>query len=396
MAVDGTPTKGHELDDAIAGLVWRDGRPRLVLRIAPLVLVLPPLVAFIIANPPAERLASLLPAIAAFVAIVFWTVAARTGTLSGRALVATILLTVLAVIVVVLVDPESPWLVLFLYPVVAAGWLSPVRRASVAIVTVSLVCAVAGWSVLGLAANRIERPLEFALIGFGSLAVARLVVVNRQLALARVEIVRLAAADERLRIARDLHDLLGHGLSLISIKAQLAGRLLPDDPVRAAAEVTDIEGVSRRALDDVRAAVGGYRRVRLDGELIGARAALDAAGVTMDVDHAAGRLPDDVDEAFAWSVREGATNVVRHARARNVVIRTRRGVGSAVLEVLDDGTRPTDGAAVDSVVVTARPGSGLAGLAERAGAIGGRVEAGARSEGGFRLAVVIPLDADLG
>ena len=295
-------------------------------------------------------------------------------------------------VVVVLVDPVAHWLVLFIYPVVAAGWLASVRRASVAIVAVSLVSGAAGWGVLALPANRIERPLEFALIGIGSLAVARLLVVNRRLALAQAEIVRLAAADERLRISRDLHDLLGHGLSLISLKAQLAGRLLPSDPVRAATEVSDIEGVSRRALEDVRAAVGGYRRVKLDGELIGARAALEAAGMALDVEDKAGRLPDDVDEAFAWSVREGATNVVRHARARNVVIRTRREAGVVFLEVLDNGIRPASGPGLPGAVA-ARPGSGLAGLAERAGAVGGRIEAGPRSGGGFRLAVIVPLTA---
>jgi two-component system sensor histidine kinase DesK len=390
LAFEGEPA-GQELDEAIAGLLGRDGRPRLAFRLVPLALVLPPLVAFVLANPSAERLASLLPAVGAFVAIVLWTFAAPSGMLSTRALIATVLLTVLAV-VVLLVDPISHWLVLFLYPVVAAGWLASVRRATLAIMVVSVVCAAAGWSVLALPANRVERPLEFALIGFGSLAVARLVIVNRELALARLEIGRLAVADERLRIARDLHDLLGNGLSVIALKAQLAGRLLPADPDRAAGEVADIVGVSRRALEDVRAAVGGYRHLRLESELVGARAALQAAGVTIDVDDQAGALPDDVDETFAWSVREGTTNIVRHAGALAAVIRTQRRGPEAILEVLDDGTgsaRDADDLSTDAT----RPGSGLAGLAERAAAIGGRVEAGSRADGGFRLAVVVPLAA---
>ena len=310
----------------------------------PLVLVLPPLVTFLLADPPTERVASLVPAVAAFVAIALWASLAPHGQLPRRALVATILLTVLAVLVV-LIAPRSHWLVLFLYPVVMAGFLATVRQAFVAIVAVSTVMAIVGWSVLADPANRIERPLEFALIGFGAFAARRLVIVNRQLEQARAEIARLAAADERLRIARDLHDLLGHGLSLIALKSQLAGRLLPTDPARAAVEVSDIEGVSRRALEDVRAAVSGYRRISLDGELEGALIALEAAGVATDVDHQAGRLPAEVDEAFAWSVREGATNVVRHARARTTVIRTRRADRAAVLEIVNDEVRSADDAA---------------------------------------------------
>ncbi|MEY2461069.1 MAG: two-component system, NarL family, sensor histidine kinase DesK, partial [Acidimicrobiaceae bacterium] len=355
-----------------------------------LVLVVPPLLGFFLGQPPGERLASLVPAIAVFVAILVWMASAPPGTLPRRALVATVLLTLLAV-VVVLVDPASHWLLLFFYASAAAGLVGSVGRASVAVIAVSVVATAAGWSVLSDPTNRIERPLETALVGFASLAVARLLVVYRQLAVARAEIARLAAADERLRIARDLHDLLGQGLSVIALKAQLAARLLPADPARAAIEVADIEGVSRRALDDVRAAVSGYRRLRSDGELIGAQAALEAAGVATDIDHQAGSLPDDVDEAFAWSLREGVTNVIRHAGATKVVIRTRRDDGMAVLEVIDDGRQPMSGARPRGSV-GAGTGTGLAGLAERVGIVGGHVEAAPLPQSGFRLAVTIPLE----
>ena len=208
-----------------------------------------------------------------------------------------------------------------------------------------------------------------------------------------IEIARLAAAEERLRIARDLHDLLGNGLSLIALKAQLASRLLPTDAALAAVQVADIQAVSRRALDDVRAAVGGYRRLTLDDELVGARAALETAGVTTEIDHRAGSLPDEYKEAFAWSIREGATNVVRHGRARRAVIRTRRADGEALLEIVNDGLRSTTDPRL-SPGPGSRSGNGLAGLAERAGAIGGRVEAAPLPDGGYRLAVVIPLEVD--
>jgi two-component system sensor histidine kinase DesK len=376
----------------LGGPPWQGGLLGRALQLIPLVLVLPPLVAFVLRNPPGERLASLVPAVAVFIAILVWAFAAPRSALSGRALMATFLLTVLSV-VVVLIDPASHWLVLFFYPAAAAGLLASARQASLAIVGVAAVAAIASTAVVSDPANQIERPLEIAFVGFASLALARLVTANRELALARAEIARLAANGERLRIARDLHDLLGHGLSLIVLKAELAGRLLPTNAARAAVEVADIETVSRRALDDVRAAVGGYRRLTLDSELAGARTALETAGVSTEVDHQAGSLPDDCDEAFAWSIREGATNVVRHARARRAVIRTRRDAGAALLEIVNDGARSTGGA--DGRTPSgSRAGSGLAGLAERAGAIGGRIEAAPLPDGGYRLMVTIPLEVD--
>ena len=235
----GTPTEGRPSGDPFDGIFRRDSALGVAIRLVPLVLVLPPLVTFLLADPPTERVASLVPAVAAFVAIALWASLAPRGQLPRRALVATILLTVLAVLVV-LIAPRSHWLVLFLYPVVMAGFLATVRQAFVAIVAVSTVTAIAGSSVLGDPANRIERPLEFALIGFGAFAARRLVIVNRQLEQARAEIARLAAADERLRIAGTCTT-CSATVSLIALKSQLAGRLLPTDTARAAVEVSDIE-----------------------------------------------------------------------------------------------------------------------------------------------------------
>jgi two-component system sensor histidine kinase DesK len=379
-----------QLDATVGGLLRHRGPVGLGLRLVPLVLVVPPLLTFWFENPPAERLASLAPAVATFVGIVLWTGSAPSGALSRRARVATVLLTLLAV-VVELIDPASHWLRLFFYPAIAGALVGSVREASFAILGVSTVAAAAAGAVMTDAANKIVFPLECALVGFGTLALVRLAIANRELAQARAEISRLAAAEERLRIARDLHDLLGQGLSVIALKAQLAGRLLHADAARAAKEVGDIESVSRRALEDVRAAVAGYRRLNLATELVGAQTALEAAGVATEVDHQAGSLPDEVGEAFAWSVREGVTNIIRHAAARVAVIRTRRDGRMALLEILDDGAPSTRS---ESPV---RPqgkatGSGLAGLAERARAVGGRVDAERRPEGGFRLAVAIPVE----
>ncbi|MBW8482959.1 sensor histidine kinase [Actinomadura parmotrematis] len=196
----------------------------------------------------------------------------------------------------------------------------------------------------------------------------------------RAKTARLAAVEERLRIARDLHDLLGHSLSLIVLKSELARRVGERDPARTLAEVGDIETVARTALADVREAISGYRRRSLAEEIDGARAVLAAAGVEAAVRTAGPDLPDEVDALFGWAVREAVTNVVRHARAGRCTVEVRRDGGDAVLEVRDDGA---GGAA--------SPGNGLTGLAERAAEAGGSATAGPGPQGGFRVIVRAPL-----
>ena len=216
-------------------------------------------------------------------------------------------------------------------------------------------------------------------VGFGWLAAT-----YRELDRARVELARLAVAEERLRFSRDLHDLLGHSLSVIALKSELAGRLVPGDPGRAVQEVEDIERVSRQALAEVRAAVTGYRGpVALVAELDRARSALTAAGVITRIDAPSGPLPAAAEELLAWTVREGATNIVRHAGARRVVIRVHHGDGGVGVELVDDGR----GAAAGP---DPGPANGLDGLAERVAAAEGEFEAGTAPGGGFRLAVRVP------
>ncbi|MFC4532731.1 sensor histidine kinase [Sphaerisporangium dianthi] len=205
------------------------------------------------------------------------------------------------------------------------------------------------------------------------------VLVNR-LHKAQSEVARLAASEERLRIARDLHDLLGHSLSLIVLKSELAGRLSEAGSPKAADEIRDVESVARSALREVREAVTGYRRSGLSEELDSARAALDAAGVTTAVRTTGTPLPDVLDGLFGWAVREGVTNVVRHARAGRCDISVAYHNGEADLEIADDG-RPA---------APYLPGSGLTGLAERVQAAGGVLSAGPSPEGGFRLRVLVP------
>jgi two-component system sensor histidine kinase DesK len=229
-----------------------------------------------------------------------------------------------------------------------------------------------------------------ALLTFETLTIGLLMLAFRtsrilvvQLREARGEVARLAANEERLRIARDLHDLLGHTLSLIVLKSEVATRLADRDPARSLAEVHDIETVARQSLADVREAISGYRQRTLSDELQNSRTVLAAADVELTVTTSGTPLPDQVDGLFGWAVREGATNILRHARARTATITVHRQGDTAVLEITDDGT---------AEAVTA-PGNGLRGLGERVMIAGGTVEAGPRADGGFRLTVRAPLTA---
>lgn len=205
----------------------------------------------------------------------------------------------------------------------------------------------------------------------------------------RAELARMAVADERLRIARDLHDLLGHSLSLITLKAELAGRLLDADPERAAREVADLERVARRSLGEVRAAVTSYRQPRLAAEIAAARHMLAAAGMDCQVHAPASfELPPATDALLAWTVREGTTNVVRHSGARTVTITVGITADQVSAEIADDGVGP----AWDADRRPGEPqGSGLSGLTERARAAGAEISSGEGPGGkGFRLLVRVP------
>jgi two-component system sensor histidine kinase DesK len=225
-----------------------------------------------------------------------------------------------------------------------------------------------------------EDQLVFSLLlaSFAAFGVGQVIARNSELLRAREQLVELAVAQERARLARDVHDILGHSLTVITVKVELAGRLLEGvDDVRldrVRAEVADVEALARGALADVRATAAGTRTVSLPGELAAARQALEAAGVVPDLPIATEQVPAGARELFAWVVREGVTNVVRHAGAHwcGVVLTP------TSIEVRDDGRGPGP---------TGSTGSGLAGLCARVTAAGGRLEVGAASEGGFRLRV---------
>ena len=277
--------------------------------------------------------------------------------------------------------------VFVIYAAAIAAYLEPVRRAVV------VIAALVGVLVLILAMSTTPLPwralalvpaLVFTIVtGAANIVDAERQRAERRLRRADEEIERLAALAERERIARDLHDLLGHTLSLIVVKAELAARLAEREPARAGDEMRDVERIGREALSEVRAAVIGYRAQGLHGELEGARRALAAAGVEATVEADLPALPIASESALALALRESVTNVVRHADARHATIRIGVEESSVVLEVTDDG-RGGSGP----------EGAGLTGMRERIAALGGAVQRDGGS--GMRVRVSLPLEATTG
>lgn len=281
---------------------------------------------------------------------------------------------------------------------VAGVALSP-RTAFVVVMTLTLITL--GLSV-GLSGGLGQTdwlhviPLVLLVRGLGlDLAgLTRLSAALRELHLARGELARQAVVQERLRLARDLHDLLGHTLSLITLKSELAGRLVDKHPEQATQEIREIEQEARRALREVRQAVMGYRQPTLHIELEGARQILAAAGIDCLIEGGASNLARTVDGVLAWTVREGVTNVIRHSRARHCTIRVRSAADRATVELINDGNHTEE-----SSLAANLPGSGLTGLAERVAGLNGQLEAGVLPwEGGrgYRLWVSLPLNGSRG
>jgi two-component system sensor histidine kinase DesK len=199
---------------------------------------------------------------------------------------------------------------------------------------------------------------------------------NNALAAARAEVARLAAENERSRIARDLHDLLGHSLTTITVKAGLARRLAErGDTERSFNEIREVEQLSRRTLGDVRAAVAGHREVTLAGELATSREVLRAAAIIAELPGSVDVVDSELSEVFGWVVREGVTNMVRHSHAETCRIT----LGPRWIEIADTGHGGMPGS-----------GNGIAGLRERVAALGGTITA-TGSFSGFRLRADVPL-----
>jgi two-component system sensor histidine kinase DesK len=202
---------------------------------------------------------------------------------------------------------------------------------------------------------------------------------NIRLVEAQKELAELALTNERNRIAADLHDILGHSLTVVTVKAELAQRLLDVDLDKARAELRDLEMLARDALSDVRATAMGVRGISLPGEIAAARSALAAAHVAADLPGAADEVPSRLRELFAWTIREAVTNIVRHSRATRCEVT----LSPHSVEILDDGIGP--GVPADG------DGQGLAGLKRRADALGARLLVGRRDDQpGFRVRVEAP------
>ncbi|MFD8499932.1 sensor histidine kinase [Amycolatopsis sp. NPDC059657] len=207
-----------------------------------------------------------------------------------------------------------------------------------------------------------------------------------ELAATRRRLAEVAVAEERLRFARDLHDLLGLSLSAIALKTELTDRLLPIDPDRATVELEDVLKLSREALADVRSVATGYRELSLDQESRSAQAVLAAAEVEVTMDLQLGELPKPVTTVLAVVLREGVTNVLRHSKVEQCDIAVRQVDGEVRLDIVNDGVgqaAPKPGTEIS--------GNGIRNLSDRVSALGGELTAAVAEDGRFRLRAVVPV-----
>jgi two-component system, NarL family, sensor histidine kinase DesK len=276
----------------------------------------------------------------------------------------------------------TPWnsgaMGFFIYAAATVPWLDQSRR-----VWLWLAIIIA---IIVVEARLLHLPNTFALMmSFFSLTTAaanfyfaQKRCAAKKLQLAQDEVEHLAKVAERERIARDLHDLLGHTLSLITLKAELARKLVDRDLQRAKQEMLDVEHTSRAALADVREAISGYRGQGLAAELIRARKTLETAGITVDCEFAELPLTPAQETVLALALREAVTNVVRHAQAQQCKVRLQREDNLCMLEITDNG-RGASGP----------EGNGLRGMRERLEAIGGSLQR--QTKAGTRLVIHLPL-----
>jgi len=244
--------------------------------------------------------------------------------------------------------------------------------AAMTLASVLVPAAIPGWhDGLGTSVTN-GTAIAIPMVGLAMFGFFNVMKGSYALAQARAELARLAAENERVRIARDLHDLLGHSLTTITVKAALARRLAATDMPGAVSEIADVETLTRQALTDVRSAVASYRDVTLTGELATGRELLRAAGIVADLPRATDIADPGTAELFGWVLREGLTNVVRHSHADTCVVR----VSATTVEITDDGV---GGGAVY--------GNGLSGLRERVEAAGGTLAAGPVSPRGWTTRV---------
>lgn len=264
---------------------------------------------------------------------------------------------------------------------VAAAWSTP--RKSGALVLALLVAYSAEWFWLRYPWESMVNAWILCPIIAGLVITDRIQRRHRaDLRLSMDEVRRLAASTERERIGRDLHDLLGHTLSMVALKSELAGRLIERDPHAARREIADVEKVAREALSQVRSAVSGIRAAAMAAELASARLLLEAAGVQMEYWHDPQELPPDVETCMALVLREAVTNIQRHARANRVEVTVIAGAERVVMRVRDDGRGGVN-----------ERGNGLTGMRERIEARGGTLAIESPRGRGTSIEVALPLPA---
>jgi two-component system sensor histidine kinase DesK len=318
---------------------------------------------------------------------------------SGRPRAAYCLLTALFLVTLGLnLDFGSSMSALFALLAIACGvvtpWLVPVRDGNGPPLPIIVVFAVATVSCLvavkqGASAGDIWSAWYGpALAGLVVSIIYRFIEAVAELRRTREELARSAVDAERLRFARDMHDLLGHTLSVMVVKAQATRKLATRDPALAAQQARDIEEIGRGALGEVRRAIAGYRGRGVAREIESARAALADAGVAAEFRQDGPPVPAGADALLGWVVREGVTNVIRHSGAGQCQIDVRNSGGSVTVTVCDDG-----GPGGWPAEPSSSGGHGLDGLRERLAADGGTLEAGPRPGGGFRLAATVPVPA---
>jgi two-component system, NarL family, sensor histidine kinase DesK len=281
----------------------------------------------------------------------------------------------------------------------AAGLLVASRRWAVRVVAAVSVCYVI-FCYTGHVSMEdfLSNLLPVVFLGLVMIGLRRGLELTMELRRAREEVVQLAANEERLRLARDMHDLTGQSLSMITLKSELAARLLsrlPGSPERDRVrdEVEQVAAVSRQTLHDIREALSGYRRPTLAVEIITARAALVSAGIAVEDDPGlilvSGTFDPEAEAALAWCLREAVTNVVRHSGAKHCRISLTSQPGTVTLVVSDDGHGHVPAAGQDTGPQAAT-GTGLRGMSERLSAAGGSLELRPDASPGFCLTATVP------
>ena len=289
--------------------------------------------------------------------------------------------------------------VVWIYVSSAVGWAVQERRRAVrAVFGVAACYLLVGWLGHDDISDMLITLIPIVFVGITMSGIRVQMKLMWELRQAREEVAKHAASEERLRLARDMHDLTGQSLSMITLKSELATRLLERLPAgpdrdRVADEIQQVAAVSRQTLHDIREAISGYRRPTLAIEIITARTALDSAGIAPHDDPElallSGTFDPDAEAALAWCLREAVTNVIRHSGAKNCFITLSRGDGSLSLQVRDDGRgcSAEDPPGTDD---NSGNGTGLHGMSERLCAVGGSLEL-RPGPSGFCLVATVPV-----